>query len=375
MPADGHPQHLFEVPHMPGSVIGSYFSPTSTPPPYHHGFIPHPPGTFHPVPGSFIPFDHDPSMIPQIWTVEVVNGIPTYVPCVHFNAGAVPPPHDPYWQISSSVGPCFSPGMPLIPYFPPPPPLPGEHQQVPQSPFPTRDGSPRRSDSSSPSHIVKNPSLSNSAGKKEPSEHNQLNLAKIEEGLDTRTTIMIKNIPNKMTDRDLMAYIAKVCPKKIDFLYLRMDFKNGCNVGYAFVNFITVSDLLKFAKMRLGQKWNMFSSEKVLQMSYANYQGKEALVEKFKNSCIMDEREAWQPKIFFSEPGPHQGLPEPFPAPTHQRRKERSSHNRGALYVPGNTSLQAQNLLNAPFNPRRHESAEPRSRNNHRRQRTTTSGE
>ena len=67
----------------------------------------------------------------------------------------------------------------------------------------------------------------------------------------------------------------------------------GCNVGYAFVNFIHVQDLLRFAKARLGVKWylyisylsigvndnsshfpsrNMFSSEKVLQMSYANYQ-------------------------------------------------------------------------------------------------------
>lgn len=48
----------------------------------------------------------------------------------------------------------------------------------------------------------------------------------------------------------------------------------------------------------------------------------------------MDEREAWRPKIFYSEPGPEQGLPEPFPAPTHLRRKERSSYNRGALYIP-----------------------------------------
>jgi hypothetical protein len=69
--------------------------------------------------------------------------------------------------------------------------------------------------------------------------------------------------------------------------------------------------------------------------SFKFYRGKEALVEKFKNSCIMDEREAWRPKIFYSEPGPEQGLPEPFPAPTHLRRKERSSFNRGALYVPG----------------------------------------
>lgn len=29
----------------------------------------------------------------------------------------------------------------------------------------------------------------------------------------------------------------------------------GCNVGYAFVNFITVGDLLQFAKTQLGVKW------------------------------------------------------------------------------------------------------------------------
>lgn len=59
------------------------------------------------------------------------------------------------------------------------------------------------------------------------SEKNQLDLNKIEQGLDTRTTVMIKNIPNKMSDKDLMSFIAKVCPRRIDFLYLRMDFQNG----------------------------------------------------------------------------------------------------------------------------------------------------
>jgi len=60
-----------------------------------------------------------------------------------------------------------------------------------------------------------------------PNDHNQLNLAKISNGGDTRTTIMIKNIPNKMSDLDLTEYISQVCPRRIDFLYLRMDFKNG----------------------------------------------------------------------------------------------------------------------------------------------------
>jgi hypothetical protein len=69
-------------------------------------------------------------------------------------------------------------------------------------------------------------------------------------------------------------------------------------------------------------------------MCYANYQGKEALVEKFRNSSIMDEREQWRPKIFHSF-GSARGLPEEFPAPTHLRRKQLSAANRGALFVPG----------------------------------------
>jgi RNA recognition motif 2 len=60
-----------------------------------------------------------------------------------------------------------------------------------------------------------------------PPERNLLNVQKIEDGLDTRTTVMIKNIPNKMSDKDLLAFISKVCPRRIDFLYLRMDFQNG----------------------------------------------------------------------------------------------------------------------------------------------------
>lgn len=45
----------------------------------------------------------------------------------------------------------------------------------------------------------------------------------------------------------------------------------------------------------------------------------------------MDEREDWKPIIFFSG-GVHTGEEEPFPEPTHLRRKERSAVNRGTLY-------------------------------------------
>jgi hypothetical protein len=70
------------------------------------------------------------------------------------------------------------------------------------------------------------PSLAHSSSRVPP-EGNQLDIRNIELGIDMRTTVMVKNIPNKMTDRELIAYINKVCPRKIDFLYLRMDFQNG----------------------------------------------------------------------------------------------------------------------------------------------------
>ncbi|KAG5731969.1 Meiosis protein mei2 [Termitomyces sp. T112] len=251
-----------------------------------------------------------------------------------------PRPHE-FWYPETPVSP---PGTQNALYYGPQPPAAGvsgnyDHRTLPEPAGDVYQPNLPLTIGSAYHRLVHPTSLhGNSSSAREPrpsAEHNQLNLSKIEDGQDTRTTVMIKNIPNKMSDKDLVTFIGKVCPRRIDFLYLRMDFQNGCNVGYAFVNFITVQDLLTFAKKKLGQKWNMFSSEKVLQMSYANYQGKEALVEKFKNSCIMDEQEAWRPKIFYSDPGPEQGLPEPFPAPTHIRRKERSAFNRGALYVPG----------------------------------------
>lgn len=85
----------------------------------------------------------------------------------------------------------------------------------------------------------------------------------------------------------------------------------------------------------------------------------------------MDEREAWQPKIFYSDPGPEQGLPEPFPAPTHLRRKERSSHNRGTLYVPNTPSggLGVHGQQHGSHSGRRRQEFDDRSRNDRNRHR------
>lgn len=56
--------------------------------------------------------------------------------------------------------------------------------------------------------------------------------------MDARTTLMIKNIPNKYTIQLLAEEIDREHANSYDFLYLPCDIKNNCNVGYGFVNFL-----------------------------------------------------------------------------------------------------------------------------------------
>ena len=90
-----------------------------------------------------------------------------------------------------------------------------------------------------------------------PPERNQVDLERIAAGLDTRTTVMIKNIPNKLSDRDLVEYINRVCPRKIDFLYLRMDFQNGACLACFFspsFSWLLYLDLI----LAFGALWRVF---------------------------------------------------------------------------------------------------------------------
>ncbi|XP_031380735.1 protein MEI2-like 2 isoform X2 [Punica granatum] len=129
----------------------------------------------------------------------------------------------------------------------------------------------------------------------------QLDLDKIMNGEDTRTTLMIKNIPNKYTSKMLLAAIDENHRGTYDFLYLPIDFKNKCNVGYAFINMVSPSHIVSFYKTFNGKKWEKFNSEKVASLAYARIQGKAALVTHFQNSSLMNEDKRCRPILFHSE--------------------------------------------------------------------------
>lgn len=97
-----------------------------------------------------------------------------------------------------------------------------------------------------------------------------------------------------------------------DFIYLPIDFKNKCNVGYAFINMTDPGLIIPFYEAFNGKKWEKFNSEKVASLAYARIQGKAALIAHFQNSSLMNEDKRCRP-ILFNTDGPNAGDQVPFP--------------------------------------------------------------
>jgi len=160
--------------------------------------------------------------------------------------------------------------------------------------------------------------------------------------LDSRTTLMIRNIPNKYSQKMLLAAIDEHKFRgTFDFFYLPIDFKNKCNVGYAFINFIQPRHVINFYESFNAKKWEKFNSEKVCQVTYARLQGKLAMIQHFQNSSLMCEDKKYRPVLFHSS-GPNEGEPESFPVGPNLRPRRNLSSQR--LYQQ-TASASADDLL------------------------------
>jgi hypothetical protein len=146
------------------------------------------------------------------------------------------------------------------------------------------------------------------------SQHLVLDLDAVQNGLDTRTSLMVRNIPNKYTQQMLLTEFTENDhgPGVIDFFYLPIDFKNRCNRGYAFINFVDHNDILNFHRQYYGKHWRTFNSDKICDITYARIQGKAAMLKRFENSALMEKDEEYKPLVFVSS-GPERGKRLPFP--------------------------------------------------------------
>ncbi|QDS70543.1 hypothetical protein FKW77_010386 [Venturia effusa] len=164
---------------------------------------------------------------------------------------------------------------------------------------------------------------------------------KIRTGDDVRTTVMIRNIPNKVDAAQFKNILDAHVFGKYDFSYLRIDFQNLCNVGYAFVNFTKAEDIVPLYEAIVGRHWNIYNSDKVAEMCYATIQGLDCCIEKFRNSSVMLEWQPHRPKLWYTEnDGELAGLEKDFPAPTNYQKLQRSKDNAAevGLYPPRGVS-------------------------------------
>ncbi|XP_051195010.1 uncharacterized protein [Lolium perenne] len=128
-----------------------------------------------------------------------------------------------------------------------------------------------------------------------------------------RTTVMIRNIPAKLTRAAVMALLDDHCAREnrrrrgraaaYDFLYLPMDFSSepSSNRGYAFVNFTTADAARGFHYALHGCGWKPWvagRSHKSVNIAAAHIQGKRAIVRRFNRSKFVCETDEFLPAVF-----------------------------------------------------------------------------
>jgi len=132
------------------------------------------------------------------------------------------------------------------------------------------------------------------------------------------TTVMLRNIPNKYTRDMLVSQLNLHLRAKYDFVYLPMDFKNGCNVGYGFINFRSCEACKAFVNRFSGVDVckclpGINNSSKVAEVTPARVQGLDENVRRLRSSPVMQElvnHPEWMPLVFDEE-----GVESPLPLP------------------------------------------------------------
>ena len=113
-------------------------------------------------------------------------------------------------------------------------------------------------------------------------EKQVINLEDVALGKETRTTVMIRNIPIKYTDQVLERELEQF-EGKYDCLYMPFDYENGGNKGYAFLNLKSPYHVLLFYEVFNNKCWMFFDSKKICELNYANFQGIDEIKKHAKN--------------------------------------------------------------------------------------------
>lgn len=157
---------------------------------------------------------------------------------------------------------------------------------------------------------------------------------------------------------------------KFDFIYMPIDFRNGCNVGYAFINFCSTEARQRFVSNFHGVEVCKclpgLNSRKVAEVTPASIQGVQNNVQRLRNSPVMSKlifNPDWMPLIF-----DELGNSLPFPPPEQPLaavKPRKSGSKQGATAIEtgnhGTSGLRSSKDL-ASAEPRRTRLSRPRRR-------------
>ncbi|KAF0936048.1 hypothetical protein E2562_038355 [Oryza meyeriana var. granulata] len=134
----------------------------------------------------------------------------------------------------------------------------------------------------------------------------------------SQTTVMVRNIPNRLTRMDMVRLLDDHCAREnrrrgrgepraeYDLVYVRMDFgmcnkQRSSNMGYAFVNFTTAEAARGLQQALHGCRWKRpaFDSGKIIDIRAARIQGKDALVRHFGRTTYFEcGNDEYLPAVF-----------------------------------------------------------------------------
>jgi RNA recognition motif-containing protein len=131
---------------------------------------------------------------------------------------------------------------------------------------------------------------------------------------DQRTTVMIRNLPNKYTQNSLIELFEQDGNflNGVNFLYLPIDFRSKSNIGYAFINFDDPKEARRFMNHFINfSSWKFNSSKKAEVIWSLPCQGLAGHIDRYRNSPVMHPSvpEDFKPSIFLK--GEKMKFPEP----------------------------------------------------------------
>ncbi len=116
----------------------------------------------------------------------------------------------------------------------------------------------------------------------------ELNVHKIQNGIDKRTSLMIKNIPKGIEEIDVVKWLLQLA--KLNYIFVPKDEFSNKILGFAFINVCNYIDILELLnklsifKNNINNTFNI--NRKKIEVIYSHKQGLKSLTKYFGVSNI-----------------------------------------------------------------------------------------